>query len=110
MRSPNFATSSVRMFTYNADMTSNTQAAIFGRIAGLNAERLSPEVARMIVGLAFDETDVRRMNELAEKNRDATLTDDERDELAEYRRAGDVLALMQSRARRVLKDQQGSRP
>jgi uncharacterized protein YnzC (UPF0291/DUF896 family) len=67
---------------------------------------MSPELARKIVALAFEESDVRRMNELAEKSRDGTLTEDERDELAEYLRTGDVLALMQSRARRVLNDQQ----
>ena len=67
---------------------------------------MSPELARSVVALAFDESDVRRMNELADKNRDGTLTDEERAELAAYVRTGDVLALMQSRARRVLDDEQ----
>jgi hypothetical protein len=83
-------------------MTANTEAAIFDRVIRPDENGLEPSVAQFILDLHFQQEDIDRMNELAAKAREGTLTDDERAELDEYRRAGDVLALLHSKARRSL--------
>lgn len=83
-------------------MVMNTQTAIFGRLLAPERNDLVPEAARFILGLSFGGADVERMNELASKARDGALSSEELEELNEYRRAGDILALMQAKARRSL--------
>lgn len=60
---------------------------------------LSPEAACAILDLRFDGSAVCRMNELADKNRQGTLTESERQELEQYLRVGNFLNLMQAEAR-----------
>jgi hypothetical protein len=43
-----------------------------------------------------------RMNDLAEKNREGLLTEEERNELESYVRVGDLLALLHLKARRAM--------
>lgn len=50
----------------------STDAAVFGRLVKPDRGDLSPEAAREILSLRFDEQDARRMNQLAEKARRAT--------------------------------------
>jgi len=40
---------------------------------------------------------------LAERNREGTLTDAEREELDDFVKVGDLLAILQSKARKLLK-------
>ena len=63
---------------------------------------LSPETARSLLELTFAEEDTARMNDLARKNREGALTDDERKELALYVKVGDVLSLLHLKARKSL--------
>ena len=63
---------------------------------------MSPESARAILDLRFDPSALRRMNELAEKNRQGTLTEPERQEMDKYVRVGNFLNLMQAKARLFL--------
>lgn len=84
-------------------MTANTETAILGRMIEPDKALLSPDAARYILGLDFDESDRGRMNALSEKARDGALSVDERDELENYVRVGHLLALMQSKARNSLK-------
>ena len=52
---------------------------------------------------AFTEHDKRRISELAARNREAKLTDAELEELDNFIKIGDMLALLQSKARKAMK-------
>ena len=60
---------------------------------------LSPEVARYFLDLRFAEADRDRMNLLAEKSREGSLTAAEQNELNNYMNMGWFLDLMKSKAR-----------
>ncbi len=84
-------------------MTANTEVAILDRVIKPEANGLAPEVARYILTLTFQPQDHQRMGELAAKAREGSLAPDEQDELDEYRRVADLLALFHSKARQALK-------
>jgi hypothetical protein len=84
-------------------MTSNTSAAILNRLIDADGRQLSAGAARSLLRLDFPDPDHARMAELSAKAQAATLTPDERDELQEYLRVADLLAVLQSKARRSLK-------
>ena len=65
--------------------------------------RLTPTLARHILKLKLDESDVQRMNELAERNREGAITPSELNELDDFLNACLTLSSLQSRARRFLK-------
>jgi hypothetical protein len=83
-------------------MVLNSQAAILSRAVDAVDQPLTHEAARSILKLDFMPGDQHRMGELAQKAQQGLLTDEERAEADEYRRAADVLALLQSQARRSL--------
>lgn len=72
-------------------------------------EPLSPEVARYFLKFQFLEAEVRRMATLNEKANEGTLTPAERSELEDFLRIGDIMSIMQSKARLSLKNH-GQRP
>jgi hypothetical protein len=84
-------------------MTTNTSAAILNRLIDPETADLSPEAAESILRLDFREADHARMAELSSKAQEGALTADEREELQEYIRVADLLAVFQSKARRSLK-------
>jgi len=81
-------------------MTRNTSAAILNRLIGPDKDDLSPEAARSLLRLDFPESDHAQVAELPTKAQDGTLTGDEDEELTEYIRVADLLAIIQSKARR----------
>ena len=81
------------------------EAAILSRLIRPERADLSPEAARSLLKLDFDDHDRARMHELAGKAQDGTLTGADEAELDNYRRVGRLLDLMRSKARRSLKDQ-----
>lgn len=83
-------------------MITNTGAAILNRLIDPESNDLSPEAARSILRLDFRETDHARMAELSAKAQAAALAPSEREELDEYVRVADLLAVLQSKARRSL--------
>ena len=83
-------------------MVMNTEAAILGRVIRPERDDLAPEAAQFILNLKFPQNDIARMNELAARARDGALSGDEEEEAEEYRRAGDLLALLKSKARLAL--------
>lgn len=85
------------------DTLTNTQGTIWRRIIEPDQGDLSPEAAAFILKLDFNTTDQRRLAELNEKANEAALSECERAELEEFIQVGDVLAIMQSKARRSLK-------
>jgi hypothetical protein len=84
-------------------MTSfNSQAAILSRLIKPETDDLSPDAARSLLRLRFDESDLSRMDELAARAREGALTEEERSEVENYERVGHLLALLHSKARRAL--------
>lgn len=83
-------------------MVRNTQAEIWGRLIEPDKADLSPDAANSLLALGFKKTDRDRMNYLAAQARAGRLSDAEQVELQEYLRAGDVLALLKSKARQSL--------
>src|SRR5947207_1647648 len=86
-----------------ARMTSKTYSAIWKRILEPQRGELRPELAKEILKLKFPQADINRMNELAAKAREGTLTKTEKLELDEYEDVGFELSIMQSKARAALK-------
>jgi hypothetical protein len=88
----------------------NTAAAIFARVWEGESGQLSTSVAKHVLKLGFSEGDKDRMRELAKRNREAKLTDAELEELDNFIKVGDLLALLQSKARKALKGAASPRP
>jgi len=82
------------------------EAAIWARLMEAPTGKLSPEAAEYILSIGFDQSDRDRMEQLAERSEAGTLTDEDRAELDSYLHVGNLLAVMQSRARLAL----GRRP
>jgi hypothetical protein len=80
-----------------------TEAAIWSRLLRPGNRTLSLAAARSLLRLDFATEDQDRMHELAARARDGLLTAGEQEEIREYERAGNLLALMKSRARQRLK-------
>jgi hypothetical protein len=80
-----------------------SETALWGRLLDPVSTTLSPEAARYLINLRFPQSDVDRMQELAEKARAGTLTLEEHIEMDNYERVGHVLSLMKSKARQSLK-------
>lgn len=82
--------------------STNSEAAIFARLWDAEGG-LSPQLARHVLKLAFSEADMARMHLLAERNQNGKLTPAERAELDNFVKVGDLLAILQSKARKLLK-------
>jgi hypothetical protein len=83
---------------------SNGEAAILSRLIRPERADLSPEAARSLLKLDFENQDRARMHELVTKAQAGTLTGAEEAGLESYRRVGRLLDLMRSKARCSLKD------
>ena len=83
-------------------MTSNSGTAILNRLIDPERDDLSVEAAQSLVRLDFPQSDHARMEQLSAQAAEGTLSADERDELEEYLRVADFLAVIQSKARRSL--------
>jgi hypothetical protein len=84
-----------------------TSATIFASIWESWGE-MSPSVARHVLKLHFSEDDTRRMHELAGKNQQGVLSLPEMEELDNYVKVGDLIAILQSKARKLLKKKPAS--
>ena len=79
------------------------EVSILARVLGNGRERLSPQWAKQLLALGFSDRDEARMNDLAERNGKGLLSEAEKDELLGYAKAGCLLGILQSKARRALK-------
>ncbi len=86
-----------------------TESQVWGRIIAPDAPGFSKEAARSILDLKFSEADQARMNELARRNREQGLSEEERKELEAFVKVGDVLSLLHLKAMRVLNYQPNPR-
>jgi len=66
-------------------------------------EPLSSAAAEFLLTIEFPEADRQRMLDLAQRSEEGTLTIEEREEFDGYLHVGNLLAVMQSKARLVLK-------
>jgi hypothetical protein len=87
----------------HSDKYERSVAGIFARLWDAPENRMSPKVARYVLKLGFPEGDRARMHELAVKNQAGKFSAEEREELFSYVTVGNILALLQSKARRRLK-------
>jgi hypothetical protein len=83
--------------------------ALLDRLVEPVVRALTPDVARAIVRLRADPAVQARMEELAEKCNEGQLTADEREEYETSIRFGNFVALLQVKARALLKRQPGRR-
>jgi hypothetical protein len=79
-----------------------SEAEIFRRILDVGGPFFSAEAARGIMRLKFSGVDRERMNELAARNREGRVSPAEEQELSNYIRVGQILGILQSKARRSL--------
>ncbi len=83
-------------------MAETSEMSILRRVVDPGQPFLSAEAARAILRLDFHADDRTRMNQLAEKNRAGQLSATEGQELTGYIRVGQMLGILQSKARRSL--------
>ena len=69
---------------------------------------MAPRLARYVLTLGFSDADQKRMTELAAANQRDALPPDDYEELMGYVKAGHLLALLHSQARKALKRQKVS--
>lgn len=67
------------------------------------ADCFSPEVAAKVADLRADEVTQDRIDYLAERSNEGLLTAEERDEYAGYLHAIDIVAVLQAKARSLLR-------
>ncbi len=82
-------------------MTATGEAAIWARLIESQPEELTLETARYLLRFRFTENDQARMQELADLSEAGALTEDEDREFDSYLHVGNLLAVMQSKARLV---------
>src|SRR5262249_11308493 len=85
----------------------NSEVSILNRILRPDAPTFSREAAQDILTLDFDQADKNRMRELSAKARAGTLTAKEDAEAGKYELVGHLLNIMQSKARRSMKNRGG---
>jgi hypothetical protein len=76
--------------------------AILARILGNERGQLPRDLARYLLDLGFSDRDKARMHDLVVRNHSDALTGAEKEELSAYGKAGDLLAILKSKSRRVL--------
>lgn len=87
---------------HNGNGNGTSQAAIFSRLWETKDGLLPRTLARIVLRAGFPPADQDRMHELAMKNQQGRISRAELEELDSYITAGDLLALLQSKARRSL--------
>ncbi len=80
-----------------------SEVTILSKLFLRNRGGLTKGQARYLVGLGFSNEDKERMKELARKNQEGGISSAELNELDSYVKAGDLLAILQSKARQLLK-------
>jgi hypothetical protein len=82
--------------------TPNTEAAILTRVIDSDMREITPDVAGYLLSLQLPESDRQRVDELSAKARSGALSSAEEAELDSYLHIGSLLAVVQSRGRRLL--------
>ena len=85
-----------------ATLSPTTEAAIWARVINPSGTLTTP-VARAILKLEFSAADQERMHELSRKAQEGELSAEEQFEIDNFERVGNMLAILKSRARKLLK-------
>jgi hypothetical protein len=80
-------------------ITTINEAEILSRVIAPEAPTLPPDAAKILLSFDFPKEDRERMEQLAEKAREGTLTSEEQAEIDCYERVGHFLSLLRSKAR-----------
>jgi hypothetical protein len=89
--------------TESTARVNTSDVAIFGRLLSNHKGEMTPDLARYVLTLGFNDTEQARMRELAAGNQHGGLSAEELEELMSYVKAGHLLALLHSKARKALK-------
>jgi hypothetical protein len=89
-------------------MVASTELTIWDRLLNTGPNAMPRAVAEYFIGLRIAEADNRRIEELAERCQLGALSSDELKEYESYVFAGNVLTIMQSRARIALRNLNGN--
>lgn len=79
------------------------EPAIWAQLMQTPGDDLSPAAAEYLLSIRFADSDVDRMRRLAERSETGELTDEERAEFDSYLHVGNLLAVIQSKARVALR-------
>lgn len=80
-----------------------SEITILSRVLSNQQGQLSSELARYLLSVEFSSADKVRMHDLAVRNQDDALSPVEKEELLAYAKAGTLLAILKSKARRSLR-------
>jgi hypothetical protein len=64
---------------------------------------MRPSIARYLLNVGFSEDERAYMHDLVVRNQDDNLSSTEKDELLAYAKAGTLLSILKSKARRALR-------
>jgi hypothetical protein len=78
------------------------EVTILARFLGNGDGPLPKDVARYIVNLTISERDKARMHDLAVRNQADALSPEEKEEMFAFAKAGTLLGILKSKARRTL--------
>ena len=78
------------------------EVSILAELLGNGHKPLTDEIAGYILGLEFTDADKARMHDLIVRNQKDALSPAEKEELHAFGKAGDILAILKSKARRTL--------
>src|SRR5258708_30227 len=81
---------------------SKCEVTILARILGNQHGQLPLQLSRYILKTGFTDEDKARMHDLASRNQDDDLSSEEKEELFAYAKAGTLLSILKSKARRAL--------
>ncbi len=84
-------------------LSPNSEAAIWARLMQAQKDELTSQAAEFLLAIDFGESDQQRMLQLAERSEAGTLTAEEQIEFDGYLHVGNLLAVIQSKARLALK-------
>ena len=80
------------------------EPVIWARLIQAQKREISTEVARYLLTIEFGESDRERMQYLADRSEAGAIAPDEQAEFDSYLHVGNLLAVMQSKARVVLRE------
>ena len=84
------------------------EPTVLARILEPLAQCLTPDVAREIIKLRADSTLQSRVDRLATKNTEGTLTEEERSEYESYVHATNFISILQAKARKLVNQENHS--
>jgi len=91
-------------------LSPNREAAIWARLMQAQSDALSPQVAEYLLSIEFAESDRQQLRRLAERSEAGILTEAEQVEFDSYLHVGNLLAVLQSKARTALRRKPSAEP